>query len=177
MGSKNARYLVEQSDLLLMLGVTLNDIDTGIYTAKLDPHHMIRAALNEVVISAHRYPRVALADFLTALVGSVKTRSEGFSLTPVALATSGFPKPNQPITTARLIERLNQSLSANMVVVCDVGDCQFAAIDLRVHEQSEFLASSFSIPLWVLPCLPHSARKLPALTVAYSYWSAMALFK
>jgi TPP-dependent 2-oxoacid decarboxylase len=140
MSSENARYMVEQSDLLLMLGVTLNDIDTGIYTAKLDPHHMIRAALNEVVISAHRYPRVALSDFLTALTGSVKTRSEEFSLTPVA---SGFPEPNRPMTTARLIGRLNQALSPDMIVVCDVGDCLFAAIDLRVHEQSEFLASSF----------------------------------
>lgn len=144
MSSENARYMVEQSDLLLMLGVTLNDIDTGIYTAKLDPHHMIRAALNEVVISAHRYPRVALADFLTALVrSSIKTCSERASLTPVALEASGFPEPKRPMTTARLIERLNQALSADMIVVCDVGDCLFAAIDLRVHEQTEFLASSF----------------------------------
>jgi indolepyruvate decarboxylase len=30
-----------------------------------------------------------------------------------------------------------------MIVVCDVGDCLFAAIDLRVHERSEFLASAF----------------------------------
>jgi len=143
MSSENARYIVEQSDLLLMLGVTLNDVDTGIYTAKLDPHHMIRAALDEVVISAHHYPRVALADFLTALVSSVKTRSEEVSSTPVALEASGFPEPNRPITTARLVERLNQALSPDMIVVCDVGDCLFAAIDLRVHEQTEFLASSF----------------------------------
>lgn len=143
MSSENARYMVEQSDLLLMLGVTLNDIDTGIYTAKLDPHYMIRAALNEVVISAHRYPRVALADFLTALAGSVKTCSEGFSMPPVTPEPSEFPAPNRPMTTARLIERLNQALSTDMIVVCDVGDCLFAAIDLRVHEQSEFLASSF----------------------------------
>ena len=141
MSSENARYMVEQSDLLLMLGVTLNDIDTGIYTAKLDPHQMIRAALNEVVISAHRYPRVALADFLTTLVSSVETGKEEFSSTPVTLAASGFPGPNRPMTTARLIERLNEALSPNMIVVCDVGDCLFAAIDLRVHEQSEFLAS------------------------------------
>ena len=143
MSSENARYMVEQSDLLLMLGVTLNDIDTGIYTANLDPQLMIRAALNEVVISAHRYPRIALADFLAALVGSVKTCSEGFSTTPAALASSGFPEPNRPITIARLIGRLNQALCHDMIVVCDVGDCLFAAIDLRVHEQSEFLASSF----------------------------------
>lgn len=143
MSSENARYMVEQSDLLLMLGVTLNDIDTGIYTAKLDPHHMIRAALNEVVISAHRYPRITLADFITALVSSIKTCSEGFLSTPVAMAALDFPKPNRPMTTLRLIERLNQALSTDMVVVCDVGDCLFASIDLRVHEQSEFLASSF----------------------------------
>lgn len=143
MSSENARYMVEQSDLLLMLGVTLNDIDTGIYTAKLDPHHMIRAALNEVVISAHRYPRVALADFLTALTGRVKTLKEGFEVKPAASESRAFPETNRPITTARLIERLNQALSHEMIVVCDVGDCLFAAIDLQVHEQSEFLASAF----------------------------------
>ncbi|MDD5463164.1 MAG: thiamine pyrophosphate-binding protein [Methylococcales bacterium] len=143
MSSENARYMVEQSDLLLMLGVTLNDIDTGIYTAKLDPHHMIRAALNEVVISAHRYPRVVLADFLTALIHSMNRGRDEFPLTSVAFETKGFPEANRPITTIRLIERLNQALSTDMVVVCDVGDCLFAAIDLRVHEQSEFLASSF----------------------------------
>jgi indolepyruvate decarboxylase len=143
MSSENARYIVEQSDLLLMLGVTLNDVDTGIYTAKLDPHHMIRAALDEVVISAHHYPHVALADFLSALVRSVKTRSEGFPSTPAALQAKGFPEPNRPMTIARLVERLNQALSPEMIVVCDVGDCLFAAIDLQVHEQSEFFASSF----------------------------------
>jgi len=143
MSSENARYIVEQSDLLLMLGVTLNDVDTGIYTAKLDPHHMIRAALDEVVISAHHYPHVVLADFLSALVRSVKTRSEGFPSTPAALQAKGFPEPNRPMTIARLVERLNQALSPEMIVVCDVGDCLFAAIDLQVHEQSEFFASSF----------------------------------
>jgi len=143
MSSENARYMVEQSDLLLMLGMTLNDIDTGIYTAKLDPHHMIRAAQNEVVISSHRYPRVTLSDFLTALVGLVKTRSEGFSSPPAAYEASAFPEPKRPITTARMIGRLNQALSPEMIVVCDVGDCLFAAIDLQVHEQSEFLASCY----------------------------------
>lgn len=143
MSSENARYTVEQSDLLLMLGVTLNDIDTGIYTAKLDPHSMIRASMNEVVISAHRYPRVALADFLAKLMGSIKTCSEAYTSKPVALESSAFPESNRPITIARLIERINQALSDEMIVVCDVGDCLFAAIDLQVHEQSEFLASSF----------------------------------
>jgi indolepyruvate decarboxylase len=34
-------------------------------------------------------------------------------------------------------------LGADMSVVCDVGDCLFAALDLRVHERTRFLASAF----------------------------------
>ena len=143
MSSENTRYAVEQSDLFLMLGVTLNDIDTGIYTAKLDPQLMIRATLNEVVISAHRYSRVGLADYLSALARKLKPNGDRVLPAPAALQPSGFPKPNQAITIVSLIERLNQALSPDMIVVSDVGDCLFAAIDLRVHEQSEFLASCF----------------------------------
>lgn len=143
MGSEYARYLVEQADLLLMLGITLNDIDTGIYTAKLDPQHMIRAALDEVIISSHRYPKVALADFLSALVHSIKTNDTPFLSTSSSLLAPGFPEANRPITTQRMIGRVNEALSAEFIVVCDVGDCLFAAIDLQVHEQSEFLSSSF----------------------------------
>ncbi len=143
LGSEYSRYVVEQSDLLLMLGVTLNDIDTGIYTAKLDPQHMIRAAQNEVVISSHRYPKVLLRDFLTALVASVHTRPEKFKSAAPALNANDFPGPERPITTDRLIARLNQALSSEFIVVSDVGDCLFAAIDLQVHEQTEFLSSSF----------------------------------
>jgi indolepyruvate decarboxylase len=143
MSSENARYMVEQSDLLLMLGVTLNDVDTGIYTARLDPQHMIRAALDEVVISSHRYPRIMLADFVKALASSVKPRNEVFTSGASGPDACGFPEINKPMTITRLIGRLNQLLSSDMVVVSDVGDCLFAAIDLRVHEQTSFLASAF----------------------------------
>ncbi|NOT83921.1 MAG: alpha-keto acid decarboxylase family protein [Methylococcaceae bacterium] len=143
MSSESVRYGVEQSDLLLMLGVTLNDIDTGIFTARLDPHKMIRVAQNEVVISAHRYPRIAIADFLSALVRAVKPCRENSPAAMTATDASQFPAPNAAMTIARLMARLNQALTPDMIVVCDVGDCLFAAIDLHVHEQSEFFASSF----------------------------------
>lgn len=143
MSSEHARYMVEQSDLLLMLGVTLNEVDTGIYTAKLDPQHTIRAALNEVVISAHRYPRVALEDYLNALVEAVEPSNASFPAKPGKSVASPFPQANQAITITRLIDRINQALGSETIVVCDVGDCLFAAIDLEVHEQSEFLASGF----------------------------------
>ncbi|NOV28681.1 alpha-keto acid decarboxylase family protein [Methylomonas sp. ZR1] len=143
MSSEAVRDRVEKSDLLLMLGVTLNEIDTGIYTAKLNSHSTIRAALNEVVISAHRYPGIALEDFLGALAGSANASGASRVSIPEPSRNHAFPESDRPITTARLVERLNSALSNDMIVVCDVGDCLFAAIDLRVHEQSEFLASAF----------------------------------
>jgi len=143
MSTEYARYVVEQSDLVLMLGVTLNDIDTGIYTAKLNPRHMIRAAQDEVVISSHRYPKVALADFLPALVAALAPNDERFVAKTTAVGAPDFPLADKRISMQRLIGRLNQALTPEFIAVCDVGDCMFASIDLRVHEQSEFLSSGF----------------------------------
>jgi alpha-keto-acid decarboxylase len=143
MSSENARYMVEQSDLLLMLGVTLNDVDTGIFSARLDPRRMIRAALNEVVISNHRYPKVTLADFVKALENSISVRKDHYAAATTGAEALGFPEQNRPITINRLVGRLNQVITPDMFVVSDVGDCLFAAIELRVHDQTEFLASAF----------------------------------
>jgi TPP-dependent 2-oxoacid decarboxylase len=54
MGEASVRRRVEDADLLLMLGVTLNDVDLGIYTARLDPNRSVRASQNEVAIRHHR---------------------------------------------------------------------------------------------------------------------------
>jgi indolepyruvate decarboxylase len=54
-----------------------------------------------------------------------------------------FPVRGEPMTVARLIARLNRFLTPSTAVVCDTGDCLFAAVDLRVHQDGEFLASAF----------------------------------
>lgn len=141
LGPDVARDRVEQADLLLMLGVTLNDIDLGIYTASLDANRIVRASQGEVIIHHHRYPRVWLGDFLTALVAKVQRSSRAPE--PRAPTFPSSPAKERPMTIARLIERLNDALTREMLVVCDTGDCLFAAIDLRVHDKSEFLAAAF----------------------------------
>jgi TPP-dependent 2-oxoacid decarboxylase len=142
MSSEYARYMVEQSDLLLMLGVTLNDVDLGIYTARLDPRRMVRAAQGEVVIRHHRYPHIRLADFLAALTARIRP-CVALPDIPAMQETERFPAPSRAMTVARLVQRLNAALTPDMVVVSDTGDCLFAAIELRVHEKTEFLASAF----------------------------------
>jgi indolepyruvate decarboxylase len=143
MSTEQARYMVEQSDLLLMLGVTLNDVDTGIYTAKLDPQRMVRAAQDEVVIRSHRYPRVLLGDFVDGLTSGIRSAGPAYAEPSAIQISQGFPEADKTMTISRLIGRLNQALTPDMMVVSDVGDCLFASIELRVHKETEFLASAF----------------------------------
>ncbi|MBN2702205.1 MAG: alpha-keto acid decarboxylase family protein [Methylothermaceae bacterium] len=141
--SEHTRQMVERADVLIMLGVTLNDVDTGVYTANLDPHRLVRASQGEVNIRYHRYPRVQLQDFIGALARQVSPRREALPSQPLVASDPAFPVPGQAMTTARLIARLNGALTPEMIVVSDVGDCLFAAIELRVCERSEFLASAY----------------------------------
>jgi len=47
------------------------------------------------------------------------------------------------LTVKRLFERLNGFISANTVVVADVGDALFGATDLFIRERTEFLAPAY----------------------------------
>lgn len=143
MGSRVAKDVIESADLLLMLGVKLNDVDLGVYTANLNADAAVRVSHDEVVIRHHHYRQVYLPDFVAALshavtcrTGQEIPRNEG----PRALE---FPRSNQEMTVSRLIGRLNEGLTPDMTVISDVGDCLFASVELRVHQASQFLASAF----------------------------------
>jgi TPP-dependent 2-oxoacid decarboxylase len=142
MGADFARERVETADLLLMLGATVNDVDTGIFTAKLDPARMVHASQDQVTIGHHRYTDVYLGDFLSSLGDRVTAHACRWPQ-PAPLPELPVAQSGKPITIARLIASLNAALTPDMSVVCDVGDCLFAALDLRVHERTHFLASAF----------------------------------
>ncbi|MBE9559416.1 MAG: alpha-keto acid decarboxylase family protein, partial [Proteobacteria bacterium] len=143
MSSPTAREYVEQADLILMLGLTLNDVDTGIYSARLDPNLMVRASKGEVLISHHRYPDIALSDFVTALANKTTHYTHDFPALMKKQGLLDFPQSGTKIHIVRLIERLNQILGPELSVTCDTGDCLFASIELCVPEHSNFYASAF----------------------------------
>lgn len=143
MGPDAARREVEEADALLMLGMTLNDVDLGIFTAKLDPNRLVRASGDEVFIRHHRYPKVYLRDFVPALQEVLPVLDVPIPAREPEPAAPDFPIPGQPMTMARLIGRLDRMLTPEMMVVSDIGDCLFGAIELRVHERSGFFASAY----------------------------------
>ncbi|XHX79514.1 MAG: alpha-keto acid decarboxylase family protein [Stenomitos frigidus ULC029] len=137
------RY-VESSDCLILLGVFLTDINLGGFTAHLDPKHSISVTSERTSIQLHTYEDIRLHDFMDGLLeADIKPRQD-LKLPNDRKPTTPFtPVTHQPITIARLFERLNLFLDHDLIVIADVGDALFAGLDLLVHGRSRFLSPAY----------------------------------
>jgi len=144
MGREDVRQFVERSDCLIMLGAFMTDINLGIYTARLDPARSIYATSEKLSISYHTYEEVRFKDFMRGLLG-LRLRRRPRSPLPRPLPVASFKVRPGPVklTVQRLFARLNAFLSANTVVVADVGDALFGAADLFIRQRTEFLGPAY----------------------------------
>lgn len=144
MGRDDVREYVEKSDCVLMLGAFMTDINTGIYTAKLDPAKSISANSERLAIRHHTFENVRFKDFVRGLLAA--------DLRPHESVTR--PRPPQPrefvagrqgekVTIARLFERVNEFLGDSSIVVADVGNALFGASDLLIRHRTEFLGPAY----------------------------------
>ncbi len=144
MGREEVTRFVESSDCVILLGAFMTDINLGIYTAQLDPARCIDATSEKLRISRHHYDGVLLADFLDGLIAAgIKAPPRPLPARPATLDESYQLCAEAPLTIRRLIQRLNQSLDASIVVIADIGDALFASSDLVIHRQTEFLSPAY----------------------------------
>ena len=153
MGREEVTRFVEESDLIILLGFFMTDLNLGIFTANLDPAKCIYATSETLRISHHHFHGVLLSDFLEGLVGlDITTKRRPL---PSLLPCDSVPfqlRPEAPICIERVTARLNEFLCEQVVVIADVGDALFASSELVIHRQTEYLAPAyytsmgFSIP-------------------------------
>ncbi len=148
MGRKEIRDRIEGSDCVIMLGTFLTDINLGIFTAKLERSRAIEVTSDKVQIRHHHYDAIELADFVHALLkADIKKVDRGSWIVNHKNQPNHEPRTTNgedaPMTVTRLFERMNDFLTDDMVVVCDVGDCMFGATDLVIHKRTEFLAPAY----------------------------------
>jgi indolepyruvate decarboxylase len=146
MGQPAVRERVESSDGLLVLGQPLNDLDTGVFTMAVDPAHVLQVDLEGGLRTAEA--RNENLDPLTLL--RIWAEASAPEPAPPPLAASGpapaaafEPAPGQPGGVERLMAAVEAILPADATVLADPGDALFAAADLRLGDDSQFLASSF----------------------------------
>lgn len=144
-GSENARAVIEDSDLVLALGVMFTDINLGMYTAKLDINRMIQVNQGEVTIKHHKFPGITLKDYVLGLAAELRSMENRWSLraeSPDHNNGHGTDEANT-LTTTGIIRLLNEKLTPDLAVICDTGDCLFAAAELQVPDKTAFFASAY----------------------------------
>lgn len=144
MSRAEVTQFVEDSDCLILLGAMMTDIDLGIYTARLDPGKCIFALSDDLRISHHHYQDVLLGDFIRGLAARRPQPPERPVPSRPEQNGQGYElKPDQPVTIARVMARLNQSLDDRTIVISDVGDALFAATELTTHGRTEFIGPAY----------------------------------
>jgi len=144
MGPPKVTRRVEDSDCVILLGTFMTDLNLGIYTAKLDPGKCIYATSETTRIHYHHYPDVLLGDFLRELTDRCPAAEKKTEDLLQARAERSFElQPDAQLTIGRMIERLNQQLDEDTIVIADIGDSLFAATELVVRGRTEFLSPAY----------------------------------
>jgi indolepyruvate decarboxylase len=146
-GDQRVTEFVEQSDLVLLLGAFMSDINLGIYSAKLDPNRCVYATSESLRVSHHHFHNVDLKEFLIGLNSAELPKTKRAIPKSLREAKSESndvpPDVDQKLRTSRMMNRLNELIDADTIVIADVGDSLFAATELTIHDRGEFLSPAY----------------------------------
>lgn len=144
LGRDEVTRFVEESDCVILLGTFMTDINLGIYTANLDPAKCIYATSEQLRIRHHHFHGVQLGDFIRALAARRPRPPQ--RVLPPAPERNGekfVARAGAPVTIRRLTARVNEMLGDETVVIADIGDSLFAATELVVRDQTEFISPAY----------------------------------
>jgi len=142
---EKVRQQIESSDCLLSLGVWKTDMDTGMFSDKLDSRRMIVAGNGHVRIGDHDYPNVQLGDFIRGLMTGVHPRSylSSHPAEPYHVRPPFLPEESKKLTAIRLYERLDAFLDDRMILLAEPGDSFCAALEFHIEEAENFIVQAF----------------------------------
>jgi len=130
-GDPEVTALVEQADVLLLLGVILSDTNFGVAAGALDLKKTIRAVDRAVHPGHHLYPDVPLDALVDALL-SGPAEPRGSKGRPPPPPATGLVADDAAIHPSDIIRGLNDRFAATgpLPVAADMGDCLFSAMEL-----------------------------------------------
>jgi TPP-dependent 2-oxoacid decarboxylase len=149
---------------LILLGALMTDIDFSISPTPIEPSKSIYVTSEKLSIKHHNFENIFLRDFLTSLIEAPLERKNVVIVGKQDEDTKKIRRnndydnryygnskymmhfaaiKNQKMTVKRLFERLNLSITDNVIVIADVGDSLFGALNLTIHGQTDFLSPAY----------------------------------
>ncbi|MHC4703832.1 MAG: alpha-keto acid decarboxylase family protein, partial [Planctomycetota bacterium] len=143
MGRTDVRRYVESADCVLMLGCFMTDINLGVYTAHLDTNRTIYATSEKTSIRRHSFENVPFRSFFKAMLKANLRRRRKPQMPGRSLMSHAAARDKARITVRTLFSILNDFITDDMVVISDIGDCLFGAVDLKIHKRTDFLSPAY----------------------------------
>ncbi|QGZ38003.1 phenylpyruvate decarboxylase [Pseudoduganella flava] len=124
---------VEESDLLLMLGVLHSDTNFAVADGKLDAERIVLAVDQGVVTPLRGYPDVPLRALVDGLLAQVPAPRRDAPAATFRRAVRELHPDGAPIWPLDVARGINDILArvGPMPIVSDMGDCFFTALDIE----------------------------------------------
>lgn len=148
-GYQNIRQYVEQSDCVLILGSFITDFDFGNSPTPVDQEKTINAMSSKIYIKYHNFDNIPLKEYLKNLC---KINIKKFSINNKIIKGQKSEIlrnkiSNEKITVNGLFTILNRFITAENMVIADVGDSLFGGLDLFIHKGTEFISPAFYLSM------------------------------
>lgn len=160
-GNPSVRQYVENADCVLCLGVILTEMETGGYTAKLDPAKIVQLNAAEVSVGHHNYAGLDFRTLIAELVSGSNKVGKTFAL-PAIAGESHSTSAGGQLTVLGMIEELSSFITDKNTIVCDVGDCLYAGLSLKTDNfiaAGYYSSMGFGVPAGVGAQLADPSRR------------------
>ncbi len=136
---------IESADCLFSVGTWMTDLDTGIFSNKIDPDRTIEAGRDSVRIGNRYFHNLILSDLLRELLPLLKSRSylEAHPFEPHASTARFIPAGDRALTASRLYEAIGSFLDDSMLLLAEPGDAFCAAPEFMIEEPERFIVQSY----------------------------------
>ncbi|MCB1112965.1 MAG: alpha-keto acid decarboxylase family protein [Chlamydiales bacterium] len=138
------REFVEGCDCAIHCGVVLNDVNTGLLSAKIDHDH--RVILNEttVAVDNRTYEKVVWKEALKSLakIDSNKRFKINYPANIDRQPPVFSASKTKPLTATSLYNAIEKNLSHDHILIADIGDVLFGTADYTL-EQDCYLSSAY----------------------------------
>lgn len=136
---------VEQSDCLLSVGSWMTDLDTGIFSIRLDPERMIEVGRDAVRVGEQLYTGLQPEDLLRELQPLLRGRTylESHPVRPPVPAAPFIAQQGAPLTAARMYAAVDSFLDDSMILLAEPGDAFCAAPEFMIEEAERFVVQSY----------------------------------
>ena len=147
---EGVRRMVERADLVLELGVNINDINTGAFTLGVSDERRIAVDHTGLRVGFRDYPGVTLRDLFAGLERRPPPRGRPRKRLPSAWA-HGRHKGDR-VTCDIVAERLDAFLRPSDMLVSDVGVAAHLVMDVRLkrarqlHIARLYVGMGFAVP-------------------------------